>query len=208
MLKKLGLLALCGASAFAMHAVELNVNDKDLEFGVAVDIGQFNDNVKPDSVFIGAKIIHADKKHSDINILGEISDYYEIGFLMKRNIADSGLVIGLGVKLNGTKHYGSVPLGAEIGYKLPFDSPIPLYLNASIYYAPEVLSMSDAKNFLEYRISMDIEVIQNGSVTVGYRNLNTNYKTGRGPNNTTTTTQASGDISYNSFAYVGFKFAF
>ena len=58
--------------------------------------------------------------------------------------------------------------------------------------------MNDAKSFLQYGINLDIEVIQNGLVTVGYRNLDTNYNvSGRTMN-----------ANYNSSAYVGFKFKF
>ncbi len=33
MLKKLYLISIITASAFAMHGVDININDKDLEFG-------------------------------------------------------------------------------------------------------------------------------------------------------------------------------
>ena len=191
MLKKLGLIVLCTASAFAMHSIELNINDKDLELGVKVDMGQFNDTVDPDTVFIGAKVLNADADNSDFN--SNINNYYEASFLMKRKIANTNLVIGLGVKLNGTKNFSSIPLGAEVTYKI-LDGAIPLYLNGAIYYAPDILSMQDAKDFLEYRISLDVELITNGYITVGYRSLDTNYD--------------SGDINYNKSAYLGLKFAF
>jgi len=53
----------------------------------------------------------------------------------------------------------SMPLGAEIDYRIPASDLIPMYVGASLYYAPSVLSLSDADNFLEYRIHYDIEVI-------------------------------------------------
>ena len=197
MLKKLGLLAVCTASAFAMHTVELNINDKDLEFAAKVDMGQFNDTVEPDSVFIGAKIFHADEEHSDLSSSSEINDYYEFNFLMQRKVEATDLVIGLGVKVNGTKDFSSIPLGIEASYKLPALEKMPIYIRGAVYYAPEALSMQDAKNFLEYRIGADLEVIKNGSVIAGYRSLDTNFEKTKG-----------GDVNYNKSFYVGFKFAF
>jgi len=196
MLNKLGLIALCTASAFAMHNIELNINDKDLEFGAKVDVGQFNDAVDPDSVFIGAKILHADKKHSDFRNNSDMNDYYEASFLMQRKVGASDLVIGLGIKLNGTKNFSSVPLGLEATYKI-LGGAIPLYIKGAVYYAPEVLSMQNAKNFLEYRASLDLEVVTNGYVTLGYRSIDTNYDSKKG-----------GDMNYNKSAYIGVKFAF
>lgn len=196
MLKKLGLIVLCGASAFAVHSVELNINDKDLEFGAKVDMGQFNDTVDPDTVFLGAKILHADEKNSDFNSNSDMNDYYEASFLMQRRVAATDLVLGLGVKFNGTKNFSSVPLGAEATYKV-LDGAIPLYLKGVVYFAPEILSMQDAKSFLEYRVSLDVEVNTNAYVTVGYRSIDTNYDSDKG-----------GDKNYNRSAYIGARFAF
>ena len=197
MLKKLILLLLSIASAYAMNSVELNVNDKDLEFGIAFDMGQFNDSVEPDTVFVGGKLLHADREHSDIATTSQMYDYYEFNFLMKRNINDSNLEIGLGVKLNGTNKYMTVPLGAEATYEIPVSTTIPLYIGAAVYYAPEILSMADAKNFIEQRFTFDIEVIENGLVTLGYRSLATNYDY-----------PTDGDIAYNRSVYAGFRFRF
>lgn len=197
MFKKLGLLTLCAASAFAMHNVELNINDKDLEFGARVDMGQFNDTVEPDSVFLGAKILHGSEDNSEFTSSSDMQDYIEANFLMQRKVEATDLVIGLGVKVNATKNFSSVPLGLEASYRLAFSDKFPLYLRGAIYYAPEVLAMQDAKNFLEYRAALDLEVIKNASVTLGYRSLDTNYDTNKG-----------GDVNYNKSVYVGFKFAF
>ncbi|NOR57759.1 MAG: hypothetical protein GQ474_04475, partial [Sulfurimonas sp.] len=161
MLKKLGLLAVCAASAFAMHSVELNINDKDLEFGARIDMGQFNDTVEPDSVFVGAKILHGSVDNSEFSSSSDMQDYIEASFLMQRKVEATDLVIGLGVKLNGTKNFSSIPLGAEASYKLAFSDKMPLYIRGAVYYAPEILSMQDAKNFLEYRAALDLEVIKN-----------------------------------------------
>ncbi|NPA60605.1 MAG: hypothetical protein GXO30_09140 [Epsilonproteobacteria bacterium] len=194
MFKKIGLLALCSISLFAMHSVELNINDKDLEIGAKIDMHQFSDTTKEDSVHIGFKFLHADKSHSDLSSSADMHDYYEMNFLMKREIESTDLTIGLGVKINGTESYMSVPIGVEVGYKLPFSSSMPMHIDGAIYYAPEVLSMRDAKSFLEYRLNFEVEVIENASVILGARSLETDY--------------VNKDIRYNSSVYLGFRFSF
>ena len=204
MLKKLSLISVVTASAFAMHGVDININDKDLEFGANLDMGQFVQTVEPNTVFVGARYLKGNEAHSDFN--SNDNAYYEANFLMQKPINNSGLTLGLGVKLNHTQcdiagktlNFTSVPLGVEADYKLPVNSPVPLHLGGQLYYAPEVLSMNDAKSFLESRINFDIEVIPNGKITLGYRSLDTNY-------------DYSGTTlnkNYNRSAYAGFKFNF
>lgn len=190
MLKKLCLIAISSISLFAMHSAEINVNNKDLEISAKFDMGQFNDSVEPETTFIGFKYLHADEDHSDSN---NIDDYGELNFLMMKEVSE-GLEIGMGFKLNHTKNYTSVPLGVEASYKLPVDIGVPFYIGGSFYYAPEVLTLENADSFLEYRVGIDAEVIEHGRFTLGYRTLNTDYRTR--------------DVEYNQAAYIGFKFDF
>ncbi|MFT5662383.1 MAG: hypothetical protein ACI9TV_003033 [Sulfurimonas sp.] len=194
MLKTLTLLAASFASAFALNSVEININDKDLELAASIDMSQMNDTVEPDTVFLGVKFLHADYTNGDINSSSNMDDYIEVSFLMKRDFS-SNLEIGLGMKLNATKNFASIPLGGEARYSL--NTELPMYVGGSFYYAPSVLCMSDAKSFLEYRVHFDIEVIENALITVGYRSIDTNYEK-----------PVAQDINYNSSFYAGFKFEF
>lgn len=194
MLKTLTLLAASFASAFALNSVEININDKDLELGASIDMSQMNDTVEPDTVFLGLKYLHADYSNGDISSSENMDDYFEVSFLIKRDF-NSNLEIGLGMKLNATKNFVSIPLGGEARYLL--DTQLPMYIGGSFYYAPSVLSMSDAESFLEYRVHFDIEVIENALITMGYRSIDTNYEK-----------PVARDINYNHSFYVGFKFEF
>lgn len=196
MLKNLSIIAFCAVSAFAMHNGEININDKDLELSAKFDLGQFNDTVEPDTMFIGGKFLNAHAEHST-NDSADLDPYFELNFLMMREIGTLGMSIGMGAKLNFTKNYSTLPLGLEFAYKIPAPDLIPMQLNGSIYYAPSVLSLSDANDYLEYRISYDIEVIKNGYITVGYRNIDTNYENNKG-----------GNFNYNESFYAGFKIGF
>jgi len=199
MLKKIVLMTVTTVSAFALHTAEININQGDLELSAKFDIGQFNDNVEPNTMFIGGKFLNGQKENSKLEVGGsltKIDPYFEANFLMKRAVGDMGMSFGMGAKLNYTKNYSSLPLGLEFEYVIPSKKLVPMYVYGSVYYAPGALSFSDAKDFLEYRISYDVEIIQNGRVTLGYRKLNTNYNT------------PLGNVVYNNSVYAGFKFAF
>ncbi len=190
MFKKICLTALSAVSVFAMHSAEVNINNSDLELSARLDIGQFNDNVEPDTVFLGAKYLNADERHSDVR---SIDDYQELNFLMQREVSPD-FRLGMGAKLNHTKDFVSIPFGVEAVYKLPVTSSVPFYVGASLYAAPEVLSLDKADNFLEYRVTLEAEAIQNVFITAGYRHMDTNYE--------------RRDVEYNESLYFGLKFLF
>lgn len=190
MLRKILLAGMFGLPLFAMHNAEININNSDLEVAARLDIGQFNENVEPDTLFLGARYINAAEKHSDLR---SIDDYQEISFLMQKDLSED-LRFGLGVKMNHTKNFVSVPLGVEAVYRLPISSSVPFYLGGSLYYAPEVVSFDKAEGYSEYRVNVDAEVIENGFVTIGYRAIDTDYE--------------HNDAEYNHSGYIGFKFLF
>ncbi len=204
MLKKILYLSLGSVSLFAMHTVELNINDLELEAGVKLDIGQFNHNIEPDTTFIGVTYINANKEYSEDasgNSVDKLGKYFNFNFLMKQEVNNSDLKVGLGVKTvfssidePNLSSYTAIPLGVEVEYTLPVEIMIPISLDAQMYYAPKSLSFSDSKSYFEYRFEANFEVIERGSLYVGFRNIETNYD--------------SSDYVYNRASYLGFKFAF
>jgi len=197
MLKKLGLLSVVAASAMAMHTAQININNVDLEVGVALDVGQFNDNVAPNTTFVGFTYLKGDTDNSDV---ADPGSYVEANFLIQREINDSGFFAGLGVKLNYVDtnsglDFMAIPLTLKGGYAL--EAGVPLYFSASVDYAPQVLCLQDAKNYFGFRLEAEAEVIQNASIYAGYRTLQTKFDV---PN--------SEFVSYNDSLYVGFKFKF
>lgn len=197
MLKKLGLITFCAASAFAMHNAELNLNDKDLEFGVKFDMGQYNENIEPENIFVGGKILHASDDHSDLGRGRAIDDLLEANMLVQTKVEGSDSTFGLGVKFNYTQDFSSIPVGLEGRHYIDAIERFPIFIKGLLYYAPEVLSFRDASNYFEYRLEGEVEVMKNAGAFFGYRSIDTNYATGRG-----------GDVNYNSSVYLGLKFAF
>lgn len=205
MLKKISLVLASVVSAFAMHSAEININDKDLELVAKIDMGQYNHTIEPGTTFVGISYLNAHDEHSadaqqdDNNT--NVTSYLELNFLMKREIKDTGVFIGIGVKSNYTELDGTafmtIPLGLEVGYRVPVE--VPVMLNAKVYYAPESLAFEDVDSFLEYRLDVSLELIERGSIIAGYRNIETNYKVG---------ISDKYSINYNSSTYFGFRFDF
>ena len=198
MLKKLALIALTAISAFAMHNAEININDKDLELSLNLDMGQFNDTLDTDSTYLGISYLKASDEHSDAII--DTTGFYELNFLVKREVSDTGITFGIGVKANYTKvqeeSFSTFPLGVEAEYVLP--TKLPIGFGGSLYYAPESLAFADANGFLEYKLEGRVEVIDRGSIIIGYRNINTDFKVDG----------TKYDINYNTSGYFGFRFDF
>jgi len=204
MLKKLTLLTASAVASMAMHSAELNINDKDLEIGAKFDVGQFNQNVEPDTMFIGASFFSPDATNSLDNLSAtSIDPYFEGNFLIMRPVGNGSVRLGFGVKLNYTKSFAqdfsALPLGLELAYTIPAEKLVPMYVQASVYYAPQVLSFLDAKNYLEYRLYYNVEMIENVTLKVGYRRMDLSYETFSSSNDT---------VNYNSSFYFGVKVDF
>ncbi len=201
MLKQLLLATLLfSSSAYAMHEFEINLNNKDVDLHLALDMGQFNDNIEPDSFLITARLMKGDPDHSrlpykqDPNLLGEL------GFIVQSTSAMApGLMMGMGVKLAYTpldsQSIFALPIGVVTDYTLPLDIVIPLHIGGEFYYAPEVLAFEQSTSYMEYQANFDIQLMERGLITMGYRGIDTPLK----------------DMSnayYNRSYFVGFKFKF
>ncbi|WP_294966408.1 YfaZ family outer membrane protein [Sulfurimonas sp.] len=197
MLKKLGLITICAGSVFAMNNAELNLNDKDLEVGVKFDMGQYNENVEPESVFFGGKIIKGSNDNSDYSSGSDIEEFLEANLLVQTKVEETDSTFGMGIKFNYTKNYASIPLGLELKYRIDAVEEYPVYVKGSLYYAPTVLSFRDSENFFEYRIQAELEVMKNAIVSLGYRSIDTNYDS-----------KSGGDVNYNKSLYLGVNFSF
>lgn len=204
MLKKLGLLVATTISVYAMHSAEININEKDLELGLNIDMGQYNRNVEPGTTFAGIKYLNAnDENSANKNGVPVNTKYFgEVSFLIKQEIKNTGLKFGLGVKANTSQVedevFMSIPIGIDLSYKLPLKNFIPIELGAVLYYAPQSLSFLDAESYVERRFGLNAEVIERGSIFFGYRDIDTNYKIN----------DVRHDINYNKAGYFGFKFEF
>ena len=196
MLKKALLLTASSLCAFAMHSAEININNKDIEGAVRLDMAEYNDALEPNNVFVGARYMRVDGAHGDF--AGK-EDLLELSYLMSRELEHTpGLTVGLGVKADyivdtGAKYF-AMPVGIEAMYRLPLGFELPVRVGGSLYHAPEVLSFEDGQNYTAFRIQAEAELFRNAFATLGYRKIDTDFK--------------SADATYNDAFYAGLKFGF
>ncbi|WP_345969864.1 MULTISPECIES: YfaZ family outer membrane protein [Sulfurimonas] len=200
MLKTLVTTLALGCSLFAMHEAELNLNNYDLNAKLDFDMGQFNDAVDPETVFLGARYLRGSYHHSD-ELRDKDHDLFDAHFAVAQRLSgNDALTLGLGVKFVYTSIEGydfdALPIGVFARYELPLNLPVPFIVGGALYYAPEVLAWQDAKNYLEYDLSLDIRIIDRAAVTAGYRKIDTDFDL------------SGGDFTFNEAWYVGVKFRF
>ncbi len=213
MFRKISLLVVSSISVFAMNNVAVNIDAEDVEIGLGLDIGQYNESIKPDTTFVGVRYLKVPNNTNGAAQFINRKYFAEVNFLLRQEIKDTGLKIGLGMKTNFSAITGaasagpssnasfmSMPLGIGLSYPLPLKDFLPVEVSAKAYYAPQALSFLDASSFNEYRLNIKAEVIERGFMFVGYRYLNYRLNSNKH--------DIAANITYNEAIYFGFKFEF
>jgi len=195
MLKKILLSLALSASLFAMHDASLNLNNDDIEINGNIDLGELNESDYPDAYFLTLGFLDVDNDESTDPLVSA-------GFMLRQDLNGvENMKFGIGfkgtyTKVENSKHM-AIPINAELAYTLPLDIAVPITLSAGLSYAPSVLSFKDADSYFEGRLEASVQIIEQGSVFVGYRKIDTDFERGEG-----------GDYEYNDTAYIGFKVRF
>ena len=194
MLKKLLLsLALAGA-LFAQHDAAVNLNSDDIELQGNIDLGELNQSDYADTYFLTLGFLDVDNDDASTDPL------WSAGFKLRQDVeALEGLRVGLGFKGVYTEVSGdtftAIPLGLEAAYTLPLDFAMPIIVSGSLDYAPSVLAFSNADKYMEKRLEVSIQIIEQANVFLGYRDIDTDYE--------------DGDFEYTDTNwYVGFRVRF
>lgn len=195
MLKKLFLtIVVAASSVYAAHQLEVNVNDREIEGGIRIDMGRMG---SMSNTYIGAKFLNGDNNNS--KTIQDPDPLWELSYMAQGYVTGvPGMKLGLGVKgvrtTIGHQTFMALPLGAEAELRLPLNTPFPFYLCGALYYAPSVLAFKDGDEYLETRIHLDAEPIQNGRLEVGYRIIDTDL--------------THQNITYNDAWYFGLRLDF
>lgn len=196
MLKKIIITLMIGTSAvFGAHQVGVNVNDKEVGGEIRLDLGRMGNAMS--NTYIGARFLNGDNNNS--KTIADPDPLMEVSFMVMRSVEGvPGLKVGLGMKGEYTKldgrGYGAIPLGIEAELELPINSPFPIYLGGALYYAPSSLCFKEGDGYLETRVQLDLEPIENARIGVGYRKIDTDLE--------------DADITYNDAWYVGMRLDF
>lgn len=194
MLKNLILASLLSCSAFAAHQVEVNVNDREVEGQIRLDLGRMG---VMEGTYAGFRFLNGDNNNSQT--ITDPDPLMEASFLVMRPVSGvKGLKFGLGIKGETTtidgRGYTALPLGMEAELKLPLNSSVPFYIGGAFYYAPSALCFRDGDGYMETRIHVDAEPIESARIEVGYRTIDTDLK--------------NRNVTYNEAWYFGLRLDF
>lgn len=183
------------ASAFAAHQIGVNVNDREVGGEIRLDMGRMGNAMS--NAYIGARFLNGDNNNSQTIV--DPDPLMELSFMVMQPVRGvSGLKVGLGIKAEYTEidgeRYGAIPLGVEAELKLPMNTPFPFYVNGALYYAPSALSFKQGDGYMETRIGLDVEPIENARIGVGYRTIDTDLK--------------NRNVTYNDAWYFGMRLDF
>jgi hypothetical protein len=175
-----------------MHDASVNLNNDDIEVQGSLDLGELNQSDYPDIYFLTLGLLDADNKEKTDPLLSA-------GFMLRQNLRGAeSLKIGIGIKGTytevGNAKHATVPINAELSYVLPIDSVIPFMISGSVSYAPPVLSFKDADRYFEGRAELSLQIVEQGSLFVGYRQIKTDF--------------IADGYKFNDTGYVGFKVRF
>ena len=169
----------------AQNSVGLNINNEDLELTGSIDLNQMTGYVDTTSYI--ADLDYLNTSDDDMVMFGIRASNQFQGF--------PGLSLSLGVKSVITQNFIAFPFTFGSEYLMPLiDTIPPVSWRTNLCFAPEVLSFSDGRSYLELRTELDMEVITNVHLFVGYRKIDTEYKTK--------------DTTFNSSGYLGMKLHF
>jgi len=187
MKKTLLLLLLLNIQVFAIDRASfgLNINTNDLEVEGKSSLSFTTNNPTYRNFFVDANLINSDETLFGLGIFVENSpiNYQNIAFsvglrtIFAKNDGNSFTAIPIVVGAKARMYLGNLPK-SNLGIKFA--------------YAPTPLSFQDAESYFEYRMEVDMNIIENINVYFGYRSIDTNYE--------------ETDFSYNGSLYIGFKF--
>ncbi len=164
----------------------LNVNPNDLEIEGKTSIAFATSNLDFRNFYIDANFINSEETLVGLGLFVENSptNYENIAFYIglrtiftEHKLGSSFTAIPIMFGAKARMYLGSLPK-SNLGLKFA--------------YAPSPLTFQDAESYFEYRIEVDMSIIENINVYLGYRSIDTNYKLL--------------DANYNDALYIGFKF--
>jgi hypothetical protein len=168
----------------------LNINSDDLEVEGRVSLSTRTRTLEYRNFYIDGNFIN-----------GEDDNLYGVGFYVENSPRGySNITFDIGIrsifssndKLDET--FVALPIIVGAKARMYLGNLPKSALGFKLAYAPDPLSFSDAKSYFEYRIEVDMQLIENIDIYAGYRDIDTEYK--------------SKDITFNSAGYAGFRFIF
>jgi hypothetical protein len=209
-LKKILMTSLCTSGLLlAQSGVGINVNEDDFEIEGTLDSRNLQALQTSSTIFL-----------ADFNFMN-VEDGEETGKLLGVGVGATnqlegveGIELTFGAKailaniednnnpkLDDGKWFAAVPLMGMVRYTFPplmFNIP-PVSFETKFLYAPKALSFGDSEKYSEFRVNIDIEMIENIKLYAGYRNIITGFGVGDKDNE---------DYIFSNGFYGGLKFTY
>lgn len=195
MLKKISLVSLIlatslladGQQAFEKGSFGLNINQDDVEVEGRGSVSFMTGSPVYSNFFINGNYLNADEK------------VYGLGLSVENSPTNyRNLVFNIGLKtvFSDYENQDFIATPITVGAKARlFLGNIPTtHIGAKFAYAPSPLAYKDAKEYKEYRVEADSNVIENINIYFGYRNIDTDYNSGQ--------TKTVDDSVYGGFKFV------
>lgn len=186
MIKKWIVACVIPLALWAQHSAEVNLNNDDMELQATVDLSAIY-GLQGGSYLLGAGYLAV------LDDNDNTSTMLDLDFKLYNPVQGiEGLYGALGAKAvyseYGQDDFMAFPLQAMIEIR-PRGFAVPVALGATVAYAPRPLSFQEADSYSEMRLEGRAEIIQQGFLYVGYRQIVTDYKTL--------------DVTLNNSVYVG-----
>jgi len=165
---------LSSAVLFAESGGGLNINENDLELEATLDSRNLAALQTTSTIFQAeANFLNIDEKAKSVGV--------GIGATNKLEGIE-GVEVTLGTKLVwvevGEEDFMALPLMAKVRYDFPplmFNIP-PVSVESKYLYAPKVLAFGDSEAYREFRVNVEMEMIESVKIYAGYRNIQAEYK--------------------------------
>jgi len=165
---------LSSAVLFAESGGGLNINENDLELEATLDSRNLAALQTTSTIFQAeANFLNIDEKAKSVGV--------GIGATNKLEGIE-GVEVTLGTKLVwvevGEEDFTALPLMAKVRYDFPplmFNIP-PVSVESKYLYAPKVLAFGDSEAYREFRVNVEMEMIESVKIYAGYRNIQAEYK--------------------------------
>jgi len=163
----------------------LNINTDDLEVEGRTSLGFTTNDPVYRNFFVDANFINADETLFGFGLFVENSPI---------NFQNISFAVGLRAVFSdhGSDSFSAIPILLGAKARMYLGNLPKSHLGVKFAYAPSPLTFQDADSYFEYRVEVDMSVIENVNIYLGYRSIDTNY--------------AKADYNYNDSVYVGFKF--
>lgn len=150
----------------AENSIGIDVNKDDIEVLGSININALADYANGTTYSLTAKYLHtAGDNMTSVGFAGE-----------NRLHGVEGLTLAFGLKSVLASDFLAFPFMVKGIYDLPLIDAIPTTsFIVDFAYAPSVLSFRDAQNYIDFRAELNMQVISNIDIFVGYRNIDTRY---------------------------------